>query len=394
MKKQRFILPRNVKYIISRLNEHGYRAAIVGGSVRDILLGKSPSDYDITTSATPEEMKRVFSEQRTVETGIKHGTLSVILDGEQYELTTYRLDGEYTDNRHPNEVSFTREIGDDLARRDFTVNAMAYNECDGLTDMWGGIRDLENGLIRAVGNPERRFTEDALRIMRALRFAATLDFEIEAETAAAARKCKELIRNVSAERIFTEWKKLLAGKGAYRVLSEFSDIPEFVIPSLKPLTLPAPERFAAASGELRELSLFAPLESPSSAYDTALRTLKSDNKRRLFGLDVLSLINAPLDSEEGITDALLAHGENVTREAIALKTLLGAADDSALILDGLISSGICYRLSELALGGTELAALGLSGTQIGAELNRILRLVAHRKIENTAEAIFREVSKK
>ena len=175
-------LPKEAEYIISRLNSFGYRADVVGGCVRDSMLGKQPSDYDITTNASPKEMKAVFSDLKTVETGIKHGTLTVIINSKTYEVTTYRVDGEYRDNRHPVSVVFTDRLSEDLSRRDFTVNAMCYSHEHGYTDLYGGREDLENKLIRAVGDPVKRFNEDALRILRALRFASTLGFSIEPET--------------------------------------------------------------------------------------------------------------------------------------------------------------------------------------------------------------------
>ena len=207
-------LPSEVRLIIDRLNKGGYRADIVGGSVRDAHLGREIGDYDITTDAPPERTAELFSDFRTVETGIKHGTLTVVIDKAPYEITTYRTDGEYLDNRHPSSVSFTRELSLDLSRRDFTVNAMCYNERDGLTDLFDGRGDLERRLIRTVGEPPLRFSEDALRILRALRFASVLDFEIEENTARAVREYAHLLENVSRERIYTEWLKLLSGRGA------------------------------------------------------------------------------------------------------------------------------------------------------------------------------------
>ena len=173
-------LPEKVNMIINRLQEHGYEAYAVGGCVRDSILGRVPDDWDITTSATPLETKALF--QRTFDTGIEHGTITVLIDKDAFEVTTYRVDGEYEDNRHPKEVTFTRCLKEDLLRRDFTINAMAYNESEGLVDIFGGIQDLQDGVIRCVGNAEERFGEDALRILRAVRFAAQLDFDIEEGT--------------------------------------------------------------------------------------------------------------------------------------------------------------------------------------------------------------------
>ena len=177
-------LPKKVSKIINILQEHGYEAYAVGGCVRDTILGRTPEDWDITTSATPMQVKELFS--YTIDTGIEHGTVTVMIEREGFEVTTYRVDGEYEDNRHPKEVSFTRNLQEDLKRRDFTINAMAYNQTDGLVDIFGGIEDLQLGIIRCVGNAKERFGEDALRILRAIRFAAQLGFRVEDKTAEAA----------------------------------------------------------------------------------------------------------------------------------------------------------------------------------------------------------------
>ena len=200
------ILPKNVNKIIHVLEEHGFQAYAVGGCIRDSLLGRTPHDWDITTSALPEQVKALF--KKTVDTGIQHGTVTILLDGEGYEVTTYRLDGEYEDSRHPKEVTFTSLLSEDLKRRDFTVNAMAYNEKDGLVDLFGGQKDMEEKVIRCVGDPLERFTEDALRILRAVRFAAQLGFSIEERTREAIGILAGNLEHISAERIQAELVKL------------------------------------------------------------------------------------------------------------------------------------------------------------------------------------------
>ncbi len=202
-----FIIPDKVNKIIEELRGHGFEAYAVGGCVRDMILGRSPQDWDITTSATPMEVKSIF--RRTVDTGIVHGTVTVLLDKDHFEVTTYRLDGEYEDNRHPKEVSFTSSLTEDLKRRDFTINAMAYNESEGVIDLFGGMEDLQKGLIRCVGSAKERFEEDALRILRAVRFSAQLGFTIEEDTLKAVREKAENLKNISAERIRVELTKLL-----------------------------------------------------------------------------------------------------------------------------------------------------------------------------------------
>lgn len=203
----RLEIPGNVEKILHTLEEHGYEAYAVGGCVRDSVLGRTPDDWDITTSALPEQVKALF--HRTVDTGLKHGTVTVLMEKEGYEVTTYRLDGEYEDGRHPKEVTFTASLEEDLKRRDFTINAMAYNPSVGLVDLFSGLDDLKRGVIRCVGDPLERFTEDALRILRAVRFSSQLGFSIEEKTRTALGELAMNLKNVSAERIQTELVKLL-----------------------------------------------------------------------------------------------------------------------------------------------------------------------------------------
>lgn len=228
-------MPKNVDIAINLLQSAGFEAYAVGGCVRDSLLGKTPNDWDITTSAKPEDMKSVFADFHCIDTGIKHGTVTVVIDGEPLEITTFRLDGEYEDNRHPKSVTFTSNLGADLGRRDFTVNAMVYSKKTGTVDLFGGQNDLKNGIIRCVGDPDRRFNEDALRILRALRFASALDFEIEEKTAQSLLKNRALLGNISEERISKELLKLVCGKGAKRILTDFAPVLFEILPELQPM---------------------------------------------------------------------------------------------------------------------------------------------------------------
>lgn len=228
-------MPKNVDTAINLLQSAGFEAYAVGGCVRDSLLGKTPNDWDITTSAKPEDMKSVFADFHCIDTGIKHGTVTVVIDGEPLEITTFRLDGEYEDNRHPKSVTFTSNLGADLGRRDFTVNAMAYSKMTGTVDLFGGQNDLKNKIIRCVGDPDRRFNEDALRILRALRFASALDFEIEEKTAQSLLKNCALLGNISEERIAKELLKLVCGKGAKRILTDFAPVLFEILPELQPM---------------------------------------------------------------------------------------------------------------------------------------------------------------
>lgn len=212
-------MPEAANYIIQTLMAHGYEAYIVGGCVRDSVLGRTPQDWDITTSATPEQTKALF--RRTIDTGIEHGTVTIMMDHVGYEVTTYRVDGKYEDHRRPKEVTFTASLLEDLKRRDFTINAMAYNEQEGLVDIFGGAEDLRRGIIRCVGVPQERFDEDALRILRAVRFAAQLDFEIEVKTRQAIREKAEFLRDISAERIQVELTKLITSDHPERIIDAY-----------------------------------------------------------------------------------------------------------------------------------------------------------------------------
>lgn len=222
-------MPDKVKEIIHTLVDHGYEAYAVGGCVRDSILGRIPGDWDITTSAQPEQVKQLF--RRTIDTGIEHGTVTIMLDKDGFEVTTYRIDGEYEDNRHPKNVEFTSNLVEDLKRRDFTINAMAYNDNEGIVDKFHGLDDIKSKIIRCVGNPDERFDEDALRILRAIRFAAQLNFTIEPETEAAIEKKTDFLRNISAERIRVELEKLLVSKHPEKLIHAYRlGITDVVIP--------------------------------------------------------------------------------------------------------------------------------------------------------------------
>lgn len=229
-------LPKNVEKALERLENEGFEACVVGGCVRDSIMGREISDWDICTSALPDDVLRVFENEKTIPTGIKHGTITVIIGETPLEITTYRAEFGYSDSRRPDSVRFGVTLTEDLSRRDFTCNAIAYNPNRGITDPFGGAKDIENGVIRAVGNAEERFTEDALRIMRALRFSAVLGFEIEAKTADALRRKRRLLNKIAGERIFSELKKLVCGKNAGSVIREYHDVLNVVIPGLSKLS--------------------------------------------------------------------------------------------------------------------------------------------------------------
>ena len=384
-------IPKGAEFIISRLNAHGRRGDIVGGCVRDFLLGKEPADFDITTDALPEQMRSIFSDLRTADTGIKHGTLTVIVDSVPYEVTTYRIDGEYTDNRHPDKVSFTDKLSDDLSRRDFTVNAMCYNDNDGLTDIFGGEKDLSNGIIRAVGDPVSRFQEDSLRILRALRFASTLDFVIEEETEKAIFNTAHLLANVSRERIYAEWKKLISGVGAARIISEYGSVIATVIPELSSICEnPLPDGFAEADGQIRELALFALAshEHAAQSFAFAMQSLRSDKKHRIFGASVLQNLDSFVENETDIRLLFVKIGVERALCVIKLKILLGKADESLLSLaTQILASNPCCRISDMMINGNDLSDIGIRGREIGQMLDRLLIMIAEGRVENKKEEL-------
>ena len=228
-------LPSQVHTALDRLTAAGWEAYVVGGAVRDALRGCAAGDWDITTNAEPAQVERVFAGERLIETGLRHGTVTVLLDGLPLEITTYRVDGDYTDHRRPDAVRFTRSLREDLLRRDFTMNALAYNPRTGLVDVCGGAEDIARGVVRCVGEPDRRFQEDGLRILRALRFASVLGFQIAPETAAAIHRNRALLQYLAAERVQSELTKLLCGQNVDAVLREFSDVLAVPIPELRPM---------------------------------------------------------------------------------------------------------------------------------------------------------------
>jgi tRNA nucleotidyltransferase (CCA-adding enzyme) len=238
-------LPDEVRIAIDSLERHGYEAYVVGGCVRDSLMGRTPHDWDITTNATPDMIQEVFRGYRQALDGLKHGTVTIIIDRKPVEITTYRIDGKYSDGRRPDRITFTSDLTEDLARRDFTINACAYGR-GGLIDPFSGAHDITDRSVRAVGDPVARFEEDALRILRAMRFASELSFSVESQTKKAMHECKHMLAKISQERITDELSKLLLGNNVGNVLEEFRDILLFIIPELQPL--------ASASGHSRNRS--------------------------------------------------------------------------------------------------------------------------------------------
>ncbi len=431
-------MPKNVDIAINLLQSAGFEAYAVGGCVRDSLLGKTPNDWDITTSAKPEDMKSVFADFHCIDTGIKHGTVTVVIDGEPLEITTFRLDGEYEDNRHPKSVTFTSDLGADLGRRDFTVNAMAYSKMTGTVDLFGGQNDLKNKIIRCVGDPDRRFNEDALRILRALRFASALDFEIEEKTAQSLLKNRALLGNISEERIAKELLKLVCGKGAKRILTDFAPVLFEILPELQPIyknshdnphhcydiyehTLIAVESIDPEP-TLRFAMLLHDCGKPAvkkfdengvahfyghqriSAEISAqiLARLKVSNK---FRDEILFLVSNHDRWElyentekmprylskfglDGVLKLLKVMRADVLAQSPEYRYRLDQIADAEEIAKNLAAQKPCLSLSELQINGRTLMDIGIpQGRKLGAVLAQLLDEVIDGVTKNTQEAL-------
>lgn len=431
----RMELPEHVKTIIQKLESHGYEAYAVGGCVRDTLLGRTPGDWDITTSAAPQQVKAIF--RKTVDTGIQHGTVTVILDHVGYEVTTYRIDGDYADSRHPSEVTFTSNLEEDLKRRDFTINAMAYNEKTGLKDCFGGYEDLQKGIIRCVGDPKERFGEDALRMLRAVRFSAQLGFSIEESTRQAVRLLAGNLRQISAERIQTELVKLLlsAHPDTLRTAWEL-DITAVILPefdammdteqhnphhcftvgehTLKALTCVPADRYLrlgmlfhdfgkplCLSTDAKGIDHFYghPKESARLASEI-LHRLKFDNDTishvtRIVRWHDLDLGDTPAE----VRQAVHLVGEDIYPLLFPVKQAdmdaqstyqreekQASLDRSRRIYEEVLAAGDCLSLKTLAVGGRDLIAAGIRpGPRIGEILEKLLADVLVHPAHNTRE---------
>lgn len=386
-----FDLPQGAFFVLKRLHDAGYQAYVVGGCVRDTLLGIAPKDWDVCTNALPDEMQRVFADCHVIETGLQHGTLTVMYDHEPYEVTTFRVDGEYTDHRHPDEVIFVGDVRKDLSRRDFTVNAMAWSEETGVVDAFGGQDDLAARLIRCVGNPRKRFDEDALRIMRAMRFASVYGFAIDPDTDAAIHKLKDTLTGVAAERIRVELAKLLCGNGAGDILRAYPDVMQVIMPPLAavdwPCTVTAVENAPAA--ETMRLALLLHQLSPADAK-AVLTSLKPDN----FTRDrVLTLVtNQAYDfqpTRRSLLTALSLFGEEVVRQLLIVRHAKGASDveDLTAVLDAVLADGVCFAVKDMAVDGRDLMALGARGKAVGECLQHLLTLLIAEALPNEGTAL-------
>lgn len=377
-------LPENVEFILKQLNKHGYEGYIVGGCVRDHLMGMEPHDYDITTSALPEQVKEIFP--HTVDTGIQHGTVAVILDRTAYEVTTYRIDGEYRDNRHPEEVIFTDRLSGDLSRRDFTVNAIAYSNEKGFVDLFNGRDDIENKIIRGVGDPDKRFKEDALRMMRALRFSAQLDFGIEENTLSAIRKNAPLIENISAERIREELFRLIGSDHNERLeILKNSGMAEYILPEIFDIAIDFSNINRLSKNIALRLAYMFSAIGERKVKDMLIR-LRTD-KRTV-----------------SLTSLLVKNCERMPEDRYSMRCLINAAEENVPLLIELVCAlhgkdiqsvselynsvkNDCCTLKDLAVKGSDINSLGIKGKEVGNILNRLLDYVMHCPEKNNKDGL-------
>ena len=428
-------LPSSAIYILQQLNNAGFEAFVVGGCVRDFLRGITPDDIDITTNALPEQILDVFHNDRTIPTGLQHGTITVLLNDEPFEITTYRTDGTYSDGRHPDSVAFTTSLEADLARRDFTVNAMAYHPKQGLIDPFGGKQDLERGVLRCVGDPMTRFTEDALRIARLVRFMSVLSFKCDDNTAQAAHNLVTRLDLVAAERKRVELMKLIMGDGFLEAATIFSDVLCQMVPALSPLcgfeqhnphhsfdvythTVRA-VHFAAKDPIVRLAVLLHdtgkpatffkdqngighfyghPVESEKAAVDT-LKRLRFDNITSQIVTTLVRWHDKPVtEHRRQIKRYMSKIGVDTLRRLICVKEAdaRGCHIDSKapdyhpiqILIEDILQNNECFTMSSLAVNGNDLIDDGFeAGPMIGAVLRTLLKAVIDDRCENNREAL-------
>ena len=434
-------LPDSVKKVIGRLEEAGYEAYAVGGCVRDSLMGQTPHDWDITTSAKPDEVKSCF--KKTFDTGIEHGTVTVRMDGESFEVTTYRVDGDYEDGRHPSKVTFTASLREDLRRRDFTVNAMAYSDSEGLVDLYGGSQDLKDGIIRCVGDPYERFSEDALRMLRALRFSAQLDFTIEEKTLAAISDLAGTLERISAERITAETLKLITSDHPERMeevyesglsgvffpeWDEMMETPQHTVHhrydvghhTIEVMKRVRPERVLRLAALLHDVA--KPLSKKTDPHGedhfVGHPELGADMARDImhrFKLDnatidaVVRLVRhhdeRPAPTRRNIRRLMSRVGADHIPDLLELKRadILGQSDylrqekldeveKIGLIYDEILSAGECVTTSELAVSGRDVIEAGIDrGPAVGKVLKKLLELVIEDPSLNERDILLKKI---
>ncbi len=385
-------IPEYVSILMKKLNENGYECFIVGGAIRSMLLKKPVHDYDLTTNALPHETKQVFHEFHTIDTGLQHGTVTVVSNHIPVEITTYRKETAYKDHRHPDQVIFTRTIQDDCARRDFTINALCYNQTTGLLDFFHGKEDLENQIIRCIGNPYERFDEDALRILRAIRFASQLNFSIEEETSKAILDTKDTLSYVSIERIQEEFTKYLEGEGflplfyPYRkvfsvFLSEINEIKDWD-------TMIQSFQNSIPNASVRLAILFSSFQDPKHT----LKQFKYSNKEITTVMEMIQHKDSPITTRIEIKKLLKDLSCDFKlylkfREAMDLKCYESTYD----IYQSILQNHECYSLKQLEINGSDLVSLGYQGKQISETLNRLLNDVIEEKTPNSKQILLKQI---
>ena len=422
--------------LLDRIQVEGFEAYFVGGAVRDFIMDKAFQDIDITTSAHPDEIKRIFSDCNVIDTGIKHGTVTVMYKNRPIEITTFRTELGYEDNRHPDKVVFCKNLSEDLKRRDFTVNSLCIDNKGEIIDIFGGIEDIKSKTLKAIGNAEERFKEDALRILRALRFASVLGFDIDKNTARAIHKCKDLILNVANERIASELRKMITGKNIRNILLEFSDVFSVVIPELAACVGFEQHNFhhkydvythiatvVEASPEkdyIRLAALFHDIGKPlcfsldengiGHFYSHAVKSSEiavNTLKRLRFDNETVNKVQLLVKQHDAYIDEdsktlkrkLNRFGEQALRDLISVQRAdtLGLANEyhkrlihfSELekVLDSIVENNNCFTVKNLDINGNDIIAMGLKGKEIGDALNILLEAVIDEKVENCKESL-------
>jgi tRNA nucleotidyltransferase (CCA-adding enzyme) len=411
-------IPAPAKTALSVLRQTGHEAYFVGGCVRDLLLGTPPKDWDIATGATPEESLTAFAGYKVIRTGLRHGTVTVLIDGEPIEVTTFREDAGYSDHRRPDSVTFTKTLDADVARRDFTVNALALDPETGVIDRFGGIEDIAAGLIRCVGNPGERFAEDGLRILRALRFSSVLNFNIEPETAAAIHAHKHLLQSISPERIAAELTRLLCGENAGDVLREYADVLCVPIPEFGPMLGFAQNNercrndvwrhtatmveHSEATAILRWAALLHAVGAQTA--DAIMRRLRFDNATRKKTATLIAHHDMPIPNDErAVKRYLNRFGESMLKDLISMQRATGFSGAPAFrysraeldavraTIEAVLAEGACFSLRDLAVNGNDLLACGMEGKEIGGALDFLLNAVIDGQAENERGALLRRL---
>ena len=392
------ILPKDVAWILRKLNENGFEGYIVGGCVRDAIMGIAPHDWDMTTSATPQEIKSIFS--HTVDTGIKHGTVTVVLNRENYEITTYRVEGDYKDCRHPSQVSFTRDLHEDLLRRDFTMNAIAYCQSEGYVDIFGGIGDIESRVIRGVGDASERFREDALRMLRAIRFSVQLDFDIEEKTKEALKENAVLIGKISAERIREELTKTITGNA-------LNHLPVLWETGLLKYISPELSQWVEKNSENIIYQLKRIEKNTAMAYAVflqymdclkakkVLQSLKFDTKTMRLAETILNNMKVQIETNPVQVRKLASKIGTEALENLYKVRLAGGvseAEKALEILKSIVKNGDCISVKGLALSGDDLLGMGVEkGKAMGNILKELLELVLENPQLNEKEILKKTV---